>query len=404
MIPYGDFNFFYISILVLLPVIILGLTGKKSTILNTIVTFIMVALIFKDPNKNIHGISLLSYEMISFILYIAFQVILIKGYLKVVQKNNSLTNFIIVLILAIIPIVVVKFVQSPLSGLDAVYIHNQSLKTLIGFLGISYVMFKSIQILIEIRDKRIKEIKVFDVIKFLCFFPTISSGPIDRFKRFQKDEQKVLSKEEYRELLAKAIHYTMIGFLYKYIIAHLINQYAITVIDFATASFGMKVLYMYAYSFYLFFDFAGYSLFAISFSYLMGVHTPPNFNQPFKSKNIKDFWNRWHMSLSYWFRDMIYMRFVFFMTKKKYIKDTFTISNIGFMINFLVMGIWHGIEWFYIVYGLYHGVLFVSYGYYEKWRKAHPWKLPPKVVDVLSIIITFHFVAFGFLIFSGKLF
>ncbi len=74
---------------------------------------------------------------------------------------------------------------------------------------------------------------------------------------------------------------------------------------------------------------------------MMGIKTPENFNKPFLSRNIKDFWNRWHMSLSFWFRDFIYMRFVFFATKKKLIKNRYTISYIGAFLNFFIMGIWH---------------------------------------------------------------
>lgn len=87
--------------------------------------------------------------------------------------------------------------------------------------------------------------------------------------------------------------------------------------------------------------FAGYSAFVIGISYMMGIKTPENFNKPFLSRNIKDFWNRWHMSLSFWFRDFIYMRFVFFATKKKLIKNRYTISYIGAFLNFFIMGIWH---------------------------------------------------------------
>lgn len=404
MIPYGDFLFFFIALGLLLPVILLGIFGKRNNILNTIVTFIMIMLIFKDPNKNLFNISILSYEMVSFILFVVFQIVLIKSYVKIVKTKNTSSIFYTVIFLSILPLAVVKIVQSSMFGFHSVQVNGLPIKSMIGFLGISYIMFKCIQILMEIRDKRIKEIKVFDVVRFLTFFPTISSGPIDRFKRFNKDETKGFTREKYLELLQKAIHYIFMGFLYKYIIAYLINQKLILTINFDSATFFMKLIYMYAYSFYLFFDFAGYSLFAIAFSYMMGIETPPNFNQPFKSKNIKDFWNRWHMSLSFWFRDMVYMRFVFFVTKKKLIKDKLLISNIGFMLNFMIMGIWHGVEWFYIVYGLYHGVLFVAYGYYEQYRKKHPYKINAKVMDVIGIIITFHVVAFGFLIFSGKLF
>ncbi|GGA99318.1 D-alanyl-lipoteichoic acid biosynthesis protein DltB [Macrococcus hajekii] len=404
MIPYGDFTFFYIALALLLPVIVLGLMGRKYIGLNVAVSFIMLVLIFKDPNKNLFGISILSYEMISFVVYILYQLLLIKLYLQVIKKHNTLTNFILIMIAVILPLAVVKVFQSTLFGFGSYQVGEIPIKSIIGFLGISYIMFKSIQILMEIRDRRLEEINSFELIKFLSFFPTISSGPIDRFKRFQKDENKPLTKERYALLLHKALHYIMIGLLYKYILAYWIDQYIILAIDFDTASIWMKIIYMYGYSFYLFFDFAGYSLFAIAFSYLMTIETPPNFNAPFASKNIKDFWNRWHMSLSFWFRDMVYMRIVFFMTKKKVLKDAFMVSNIAFILNFFIMGIWHGLEWHYIAYGLYHGILFVGYGYYEKWRKKNPWKLPPTVVNILAIIITFHFVAFGFLIFSGKLF
>ena len=403
MIPYGDFPFFMISLALLLPVIVLGLMGKRNEYYNWIVTVIMLVLIFKDPNKNLFGVSFLSFEMISFVLFLIYQLVLIKVYLKMVKVSNTLPRFVTFIILSILPLAIVKIVQSSLFGFTG-HVGTFSIKSIIGFLGISYIMFKCIQIIMEIRDKRIKEINLLEVAKFLTFFPTISSGPIDRFKRFNKDITKGFTREKYADMLQKAIHYIFIGFLYKYIIAYYINQKVILNINFDSADIWMKIIYMYGYSFYLFFDFAGYSLFAIAFSYIMGIETPPNFNQPFKAKNIKDFWNRWHMSLSFWFRDMVYMRFVFFVSKNKYIKNNFTTSNIGFMINFLIMGIWHGIEWFYMAYGLYHGILFVLYGYYEQYRKKHPYKLPAKVVDTIGIIITFHVVAFGFLIFSGKLF
>lgn len=403
MIPYGDFPFFIISLALLLPVIVLGLMGKRNEYYNWVVTVIMLVLIFKDPNKNLFGVSFLSFEMLSFILFLIYQLILIKIYLKMVKVSNTLPRFVTFIILSILPLAIVKIVQSSLFGFTG-HVGTFSLKSIIGFLGISYIMFKCIQIIMEIRDKRIKEINLLEVAKFLTFFPTISSGPIDRFKRFNKDITKGFTREKYADMLQKAIHFIFIGFLYKYIIAYYINQKVILNINFDSADIWMKIIYMYGYSFYLFFDFAGYSLFAIAFSYIMGVETPPNFNQPFKAKNIKDFWNRWHMSLSFWFRDMVYMRFVFFVSKNKYIKNNFTTSNIGFMINFLIMGIWHGVEWFYMAYGLYHGILFVLYGYYEQYRKKHPYKLPAKVVDIMGIIITFHVVAFGFLIFSGKLF
>lgn len=402
MIPYGTFTFFLISFIVLIPVIILGFLGKRSYIYNGISTAIMIVLIFSSDKHNLFGQKYLSVQLISFIIYIIWQVGLIMFYYKSRQKNNTFAKFVTIMILSILPLALVKVLQSTWLGGHQIHFHESKLIEFVGFLGISYVTFKSVQLIMEIRDGSIKEIKVGKLIQFISFFPTISSGPIDRYKRFVKDDKKVPTGGEYRELVLKAIHMIMIGFLYKYIISYFIQVYAINPLQMNLHGFTHMWLYMYAYSFYLFFDFAGYSLFAIALSYLYGIKTPPNFNKPFQSKNIKDFWNRWHMTLSFWFRDCIYMRSLFYMSRKKMFKSQLAMSNIAFFLNFFIMGIWHGLEVYYIVYGLYHAALFIGYGYYEKWRKQHPPRWQNKWTTALSVVITFHFVAFGFLIFSGK--
>ncbi|RIN25028.1 D-alanyl-lipoteichoic acid biosynthesis protein DltB [Staphylococcus succinus] len=404
MIPYGTFTFFLIAFVLLIPVIILGLQGKRSRIYNGLSTLVMIELIFSSDKHNLFGQTWLSVQFINFILYILWQVAIILYYWKSRAKNNTFSKFFIVIVLSILPLVIVKIAQSSLIGASSIHFHESKVVELIGFLGISYITFKSVQLLMEIRDGSIKEVNFWKIIQFISFFPTISSGPIDRYKRFAKDEQKIPSGVQYHQMLLKAVHFIMIGFLYKYIIAYLIQVYAINPLMLDFNGFTTKWLYMYAYSLYLFFDFAGYSLFAIAFSYIYGIQTPPNFKQPFKAKNIKDFWNRWHMTLSFWFRDCIYMRTLFFLSKKKLLKSQFAMSNIAFSLNFIIMGIWHGIEIYYIAYGLYHALLFIGYGYYERWRKTHPPRWKNQITTIISIIITFHFVAFGFLIFSGKLF
>lgn len=402
MIPYGTFTFFLIAFIVLIPVIVLGFLGKRSYIYNGISTAIMIVLIFSSDKHNLLGQKYLSVQLLSFIIYVIWQVALIMFYYKSRQKNNTFTKFTTVMVLSILPLAIVKILQSSWLGGHQIHFHESKLIEFVGFLGISYVTFKSVQLIMEIRDGSIKEIKVWKLIQFISFFPTISSGPIDRYKRFVKDDKKVPTSGEYRELVLKAIHMIMLGFLYKYIIAYFIQVYAVNPLQLNLHGFTHMWLYMYAYSLYLFFDFAGYSLFAIAVSYLYGIKTPPNFNQPFKVKNIKDFWNRWHMTLSFWFRDCIYMRSLFYMSRKKLLKSQFAMSNMAFFLNFFIMGIWHGLEVYYIVYGLYHAALFIGYGYYERWRKNHPPRWQNGFTTALSIIITFHFVTFGFLIFSGK--
>ncbi|MDI3410601.1 D-alanyl-lipoteichoic acid biosynthesis protein DltB [Bacillus sonorensis] len=383
MTPYGSFLFFIILAILLAPTIILGLNGKRFQLYNMAVSVVVLALIFSN---SLHG-------LIALILFTLWQMVLIKGYIAYRSKANSGFVFCLAAAASILPLAVSKLL--PFLGLN-----NWA-----SFLGISYLTFKGVQLIIETRDGLIKnQLPVGRLLYFILFFPTISSGPIDRYRRFEKDEQTVWTKEQYEELLYKGINKIFLGFLYKFIIGYCINTYIILNLPHITSgSISHGLGYMYAYSLYLFFDFADYTAFAVGISYIMGIKSPENFNKPFISRNIKDFWNRWHMSLSFWFRDYVFMRFVFWMTKKKWIKNRMAVSNIGYVLLFLLMGVWHGLALQYIIYGLYHALLMVGFNFFEKWNKKFKWWPNNKWTTAVSIVVTFHFVCFGFFIFSGKL-
>lgn len=383
MTPYGSFSFFIILAVLLAPTVILGLKGKRFQGYNIIISVVVLALIFGSFWN----------EAITLIVFTIWQVLLIKGYWVYRKKANHTLIFCLAVILSILPLTISKV--SPFFF----HIH------LIGFLGISYLTFKGTQLIMETRDGLIKNnIPVVQLLYFILFFPTISSGPIDRYRRFEKDLKAEISKEQYKTLLYDGINKIFTGFLYKYIIGYSINHYFIANLPNITNShFLGNLYYMYGYSLYLFFDFAGYSMFAIGVSYIMGVKSPENFNKPFISRNVKDFWNRWHLSLSFWFRDYVYMRFVFWVTKKKYIKDRNVSSNLGYVLLFLLMGFWHGLAIQYILYGIYHAAAMVIYNAFEQFNKKHKWWPNNKFTKIAAIIITFHFICFGFYIFSGHL-
>ena len=186
----------------------------------------------------------------------------------------------------------------------------------LGFLGISYVTFRSLDVIFGIRDRLIVSLPAGQFFAFLFFFPAISSGPIDRYRRFSHDWNRPRLPAEFWTDLDGAVHRIFTGFLFKFILAALIERYWIDRI--AAGGLLSTLSYMYGYSLYLYFDFAGYSSFAVGVSYLLGIHTPENFNRPFRAGNIKDFWNRWHISLSTWFRDHVYMRFMLAATKGRW--------------------------------------------------------------------------------------
>ncbi|MBG9824729.1 alanine transporter [Bacillus safensis] len=390
MIPFSSFFFFILIGILLLPTIILGLRGKRMQGYNMFATVVALVLIF---SKDAHGALLL-------FLFTVWQVFIIRLYLAYRLKANQASVFYAAVVASILPLVLSKILPFFLTHQP----HQPPPMNWLSFLGISYLTFKGVQLIIETRDGLIKKkIPIHRLVYFIVFFPTISSGPIDRYRRFEKDMDTPPEKEAYSDLLYSGIHKIFIGFLYKFIIGYLIHTYILMNIHHISSShFVQQLTYMYAYSMYLFFDFAGYTAFAVGVSYIMGIKSPENFNKPFISRNIKDFWNRWHMSLSFWFRDYVFMRFVFFMTKKKWIKNRMAVSNIGYFVLFLLMGAWHGLALQYIIYGLYHAVVMSGYNLFEKWNKKHKWWPDNKVTMVVSIIITFHVICFGFYIFSGK--
>ncbi|MGC4377410.1 D-alanyl-lipoteichoic acid biosynthesis protein DltB [Fictibacillus sp. Mic-4] len=381
MTPYATLTYFIILAVFLLPSIIAGLRGKTFKTYNACLTVVFLAIIFANQ----------PLEAGSLILFTIWQAVLVKGYLTTRLKHNSTGYFYGAMVLAILPLALSKFAPFFTSG------------SLVGFLGISYLTFKAVQMIMEIRDGRIKEVSFYRFLRFLLFFPTITSGPIDRYRRFEKDIEHTPTKDEYKNLLYTGVNRIFQGFLYKFIIGYLIHHYVMSSGPVQEHTFMGTWLYMYAYSMYLFFDFAGYSAFAIGVSYMLGIKTPENFNKPFISRNIKEFWDRWHMTLSFWFRDYVYMRFVYFMIKKKVIKDRYLISYMGFLLNFLIMGIWHGPHVNYIVYGLYHAALFILFDLFERQNKKRRFWPQNRLTDCLAVIITFHFVCFGFLIFSGRI-
>jgi membrane protein involved in D-alanine export len=272
----------------------------------------------------------------------------------------------------------------------------------LGFLGISYVTFRALDVLFSIHDGVITKLPPARFAVFLFFFPTVSSGPVDRYRRFAQDWERKRSRAEFFSDLDAAVHRIFRGFFYKFIIAALIKTHWLDKIG-ESHQFGELVLSMYVYSLYLFFDFAGYSAFAVAFSYLLGVRTPENFNLPFLSRNIRDFWNRWHISLSFWFRDHIYMRFLLAAAKGKWFRGKHTASYLGLFLTFGLMGLWHGTQPHYLIYGFYHATLLSGFDAFARWNKQHKLWGETRVFRIASIVLTFHAVCFGLLILSGRL-
>ena len=272
---------------------------------------------------------------------------------------------------------------------------------LLAFIGISYMSFKTIQIMLEISDGLIKEkINIKDYLQFLLFFPTVSAGPIDRSRRFLKEINEVMPRKEYLELAGDGVYRIVLGLLYKVVLSTYVYQILLALSNTGTVVYSIK--YMYLYTLYLFFDFAGYSLMAVGSSNILGIQTPMNFNKPFLSVDIKDFWTRWHITLSTWLRDFVFSRVLMQVIRKKWFKNRLHNATYAYMVNMLVMGFWHGLSVSYIVYGFYHGVLMAGFEVYQKKSNFYKKNKNKNWYKLLSWFVTMNLVMIGFFIFSGE--
>ena len=378
---YGDYFYLYMLLIALIPVIVLGIFNKKTRYYGIILSIGMNFLLLG------RGVGLRF-----FLLFLVGETILIYLYLYVRRKTDNKYIYFICLFLSIVPLIITKLSLAVWSKSD------------LGFVGLSYLNFRVIQMIIEIYDGKIKEINLFTYLYFILFFPTFSSGPIDRWTRFENDLDKQYEKDEYfNEYLIPGIKKIVLGILYKFVLSYLINTYWMKLIPADKTAIHI-INYMYAYTMYLFFDFAGYSLFAIGTGYIMGIKVPENFNKPFLSKDMKEFWTRWHISLSRWFRDYIFSRFVLNSMRKKRFKSRFTASHVAQILTMFIMGLWHGLTPYYILYGLYQGILLVLTDIYQRKSKYYKKHKKEKWFNCVQIAVTFHIVCFGMLLFSGYLF
>ena len=367
-------EFFFFLILALVIGFIINYLGKRTEYYILTLSVIFAIVIYGKKTL------MLSY-LIGFIIY---QYILVL----IAHKTENAKYLKILVFLSVVPLIINK-----------VFALTQW--HLLAFIGISYMSFKTIQIMIEISDGLIKErISIIDYIQFLLFFPTVSSGPIDRSRRFMVDIKERMPRDEYLELAGVGVYRVVLGLLYKVVLSTYSYHYLVTLPNFGSLEYSIK--YMYLYTLYLFFDFAGYSLMAVGSSNILGVQTPMNFNKPFLSIDIKDFWNRWHITLSTWLRDFVFSRVFMEATKKKRFKKRLNTAMYAYMVNMLLMGFWHGLTISYIVYGAYHGILMAGFEYYQKKSKFYKENKNKAWYKVCSWFITINLVIFGLYIFSGE--
>lgn len=376
---------FYVYLLVaLVPAAVLGFTGHRIKRYGLAASLVFLLLLF---GENWQG-------MAAFVAFIAIACAATFWVLRSWQSDEkALWKYRVALAAVIAPVVIYK--------IGAVFDQN-----LMGFLGISYITFKAVQVIIEVRDDIITEMNFSDYLYFLVFFAPFTSGPIDRSRRFTEDANRVYTPREYGDLLSRGLLLLLVGAVYQMVLGSVFHHF------FTPAplgdgpwwwEIGAQVKDAYMYGFYLFFDFAGYSLMAMGVSYCFGIKTPRNFRAPFLATDVRDFWDRWHISLSTWLRDFVFMRLVKSATRRKVFKNRLNTACAGYMANFMLMGAWHGLTLDYLVYGAYYGVLMGATDVYQKKSGFHKRHKKKKWYKVLQWFVTINLVMLGMAIFSGQM-
>ena len=374
---YGSLYWFYILTLVSLPAVVLWLLEKRLRPYTRIATVVMVVLL----------IGWTSGQWVWLVGFLVFELTLAKVWLRYRLGHEHVNAWLarLAAAAATLPLVVVK------AG-------NLFPTLSVGFLGISYLSFRVIQVVLETTDGLITALPLADLAFFILFFPTLASGPIDRLRRYEQDEDRVWTRHEYVYLLGRGIGLLLLGGVYKFVLA----AWFTTQLEWAVG-WPQTLAYMYLYTGRLFFDFAGYSAMAVGTSYIFGIRTPPNFRLPFAAESIKDFWTRWHITLSFWFRDYLYTRLAMFLMRLRLFKGhRVAAGRVALALNMLLMGAWHGFQLHFLLYGLYHGILLVLNDVFEKKSRLYAYR-NRLAYRLVAIAVTFQLVVFSFLSFSGHI-
>lgn len=267
-------------------------------------------------------------------------------------------------------------------------------------IGISFFTFKLISYVLEIHRENIQPTKDFiQFATFIAFFPTILSGPIDRPGEFIPQLNK--SRQFDYDNVAEGTRRIIWGLFLKVCIADRLFGYTSAVLDNYSHHNATSILIaVLLYSFEMYADFSGYSEMAIGVSQLLGLKVRENFHRPFLSQNTSEYWRRWHMSLTTWITDYIYMPLnVRFRNLGQYG------MYLAIFINLVVIGAWHGANWTYVLFGAYHGIILIIIAATERKRRKFEKKysLKKKAYYMYPrILITFLLVTVGLIIFRAS--
>ena len=276
------------------------------------------------------------------------------------------------------------------------FVPNVQILNLILPLGISFFTFKIMGYLIDVYRGEQAPADIVSFALFVGYFPEISAGPIGRAGTFlpQIDRKRIIGKEQ----IFAGLQLILLGFFKKKVIADAVVPYVNQIFSSPQPFWSVDLLCgMYLYTLQIYADFSGYTDIVRGVSKLLGIEIMENFKQPYLSKNIREFWRRWHISLSTWLRDYLYIPLGG--SRKGTIR-----TYINLLATMLLCGLWHGASWVFVAWGGIHGIYLALSRYLrDNFRKpgSATLQIHGTMRSLFSVFITFHIVAFAWIFFRA---
>lgn len=359
-----------------LPLVLLGNYILKDTVRNCFL-FIASLLFYAWGEPKV------VFVLVAIIIFDYFGGLIVDRY-----RNCKYIKLIIAIIIGInlSILFIFKYLDFTIFNLNKIFNLDLIQTNILLPIGISFFTFQAISYVIDIYRKNGDVQKnLFNVGLYISFFPQLIAGPIVRYETVAKDIKcrKILSEEFY-----SGCKRFVLGLSKKVLLA---NQFAIVadwIINGEYSSISVVWMGAISYTLQIFFDFSSYSDMAVGLGLMFGFHFEENFNYPYISKSISEFWHRWHISLSTWFRDYVYIPLGGSRGKSKS-RVVFNLSVV-----WLSTGIWHGASWNFILWGLYY----LSFIVFEK-LTGFPTNFKMKSSKILYRLLTIFVIIFGWVLF-----
>lgn len=328
------------------------------------------------------------FLMLLTILIVYIFGILIDKFEKENKKILKKISLIICIILVLGSLIFFKYSNFLIENVNLAFKAKIKPLNIVMPIGISFYTFQILSYIIDLYNKKIKLQKnYFSLALYVSLFPQLIAGPIVRYETV---EEEIDNRKETKEDVISGTKRFIIGLSKKVIIANQMALLADLIFNKHNGAYGTTIIWLgtLAYTLQIYFDFSGYSDMAIGLGRIFGFHFLENFDYPYISKSVTEFWRRWHISLSTWFRDYVYIPLGGNRVNKfKWIRNIILV--------WLLTGLWHGAAWNFIIWGIYYGLLLL-------FEKLFFDRILKKLPTIINWLYTFIIVMIGWMIFRSN--